>query len=165
MVLEGAVMVLAGILVALLPLEFIRAFSIVIGIILLVVGVMGLFRVLRSRRRSPISPGMAGPILALLLGLLLLFFPMLVPSLLVTILGVFLLMIGVGQLLFGFMVGRGPRATSIKAAGVIGIVLGILVLVFTKAALLMFALFFGIVLAFNGAMTIASGWRVRRGEI
>lgn len=165
MILEGTVMVLAGIMLALLPLEIMKAFAMVVGIILLVAGTMGLFRAIQGRKRSedPEDPfGMAGPILVLLLGLLLVFFPLLVPSLMVTILGVFLLVMGVGQLLLGFAVGRGPRGTAIKASGFIAIVLGILVMVFTEIALLMFALFFGAMLLVNGVMTIATGWRLRR---
>lgn len=162
MILEGTVMVLAGLLLALVPLEFIKALGLVAGIFLLVAGVIGLFREIRDPHRGPYSFGLAGRAIILLLGVLLVVWPLLVPSLLVTILGVFLLMIGLGQLLFGFAVGGGPRGTSLKLAGLAGIVLGVLVMVFTEAAIWLFALFFAAILVANGVMTIATGWRLKQ---
>ena len=165
MILEGTVMVLAGLMLALVPLKFIHALATIVGIILLVGGGIGLFRAFRQRHSSPYSFGMAGPALVLLLGLLMVAWPLLLPGLLVTILGVFLLMIGLGQLLFGFAVGGGPRGTSLKLAGLAGIVLGILVMVFTEAAIWLFALFFAAILVANGLMTIATGWRLKQRQL
>ena len=166
MVLEGALMILGGIVVALLPLKAIEAFSIVIGIGLLVVGVMGVFRGLKSRQGSnpSMAPSFFGPILALLLGLLLVAWPMLIPNLLMNILGVFLLVLGAVQLLAGFAFGRGPRADAIKIAGLIAIVLGVLVMIFSEAAMWLFALFFAANLAVNGVITLMAGWRLRSGR-
>lgn len=155
-------MVLAGLMLALVPLQFIKALATVAGIFLLVAGAIGMFREIRDPRRSPYSFGIAGPALILLLGVLLIAWPLLVPSLLVTVLGVFLLLIGLGQLLFGFALGAGPRGTSLKLAGMTAIVLGILVMVFTEAAIWLFALFFAAILIINGLMTISLGWRLNR---
>jgi len=147
---------------ALVALGLIRALGLVAGIFERVGGVIGLVRESRGPHRGPYSFGLAGRAISLLLGVLLVVWPLLVPSLLVTILGVFLLMIGLGQLLFGFAVGGGPRGTSLKLAGLAGIVLGVLVMVFTEAAIWLFALFFAAILVANGVMTIATGWRLKQ---
>lgn len=165
MILEGTVMVLAGLMLALVPLQFLKALATVAGIFLLIAGAIGMFREVRDPRRAPYSFGIAGPALTLLLGVLLIAWPLLVPSLLVTILGVFLLLIGLSLLLFGFAVGRGPRGTSLKLTGVTGIALGILVMVFTEAAIWLFALFFAAMLVVNGLMAISLGWRLNQRRI
>ncbi len=163
LLLEGAVMIVAGFIVALLPLEFVKAVSILLGIGLLALGALGLFRTVQSRygNAGRMAPSYIGPILAILVGLLLVINPMSLPKLLIVILGVFLLVLGVVQFLVGMAFGRGPRGTSIKFSGVLGVVLGIVILLVPAAAIWLFALFVGVNLVCNGVVTLMAGWRLR----
>ena len=163
LLLEGTVMMVAGVVMALLPLQFVKAISLTIGIGLLVLGALGIFRTLQSRYGSGVrvAPSYVGPILALLVGLLLVFNPLSLPKLVVLILGVFLLVLGVLQFLAGMVFGHNARSASIKIAGILSIVLGIVVMLFPAAAIWLFALFVGANLLCNGAITFMAGWRMR----
>ncbi len=126
---EGALLILLGIAALVMPLLAGLAATLVFGWILILTGVIGLVSAFAGRSHAHLGWSLASAIIALVIGLVLLVYPLLGAVALTTIVSVYLLLDGIA--LIGLALDHRKRAITpwgwLLASGVIDILLAALI--------------------------------------
>jgi uncharacterized membrane protein HdeD (DUF308 family) len=157
----GVLSVAAGVIALIDPGLSLLAIAILFGSYLIVSGIFELMAGVTAREADTTRRVFAVvlAILSLIAGIICLLRPGTGILALVIVLGVFLVMSGVMQLV-GAVSDDMPWLSA--AVGLIDLVLGIIILAVPGLGLITLALLFGISLVARGAVSIATGWRLRR---
>jgi uncharacterized membrane protein HdeD (DUF308 family) len=157
----GVLSLAAGVIALIDPGLSLLAIAILFGSYLIVSGIFELMAGVTAREADTTRRVFAVvlAILSLIAGIICLLRPGTGILALVIVLGVFLVMSGVMQLV-GAVSDDMPWLSA--AVGLIDLVLGIIILAVPDLGIITLALLFGISLVARGAMSIAVGWRLRR---
>jgi uncharacterized membrane protein HdeD (DUF308 family) len=157
----GVLSLAAGVIALIDPGLSLLAIAILFGSYLIVSGIFELMAGVTAREADTTRRVFAVvlAILSLIAGIICLLRPGTGILALVIVLGVFLVMSGVMQLV-GAVSDDMPWLSA--AVGLIDLVLGIIILAVPGLGIITLALLFGISLVARGAMSIAVGWRLRR---
>ncbi|MBV9511363.1 MAG: DUF308 domain-containing protein [Caulobacteraceae bacterium] len=157
LVVEGAVLVVLGILALLAPLAAGLAVSLILGVILVLSGVFGLISAMAGAAHQHRVLSLASSVLALAVGMALLFYPLAGPLALALLLAAYLLVDGV--ILIGLAMDHRRRATArwgwLIASGVIDLILAAaLVMLSAVGSTILLGAFVGIDLIVAGAALV-----------
>lgn len=155
----GALTLAAGILVLVWPGASLLVIAVILGLQLLVTGVfwvVGAFTVDESRGGSRGMLALIG-VLAILVGILILRHPFQTLGVLALLLGLYWTVSGVIEIVHGIG-GQTAHRGWVITAGVIGLIAGILVLVYPGLSLAVMVWLFGALLVVYGALAIARGF-------
>src|SRR4051794_20220559 len=157
----GVLSIAAGVIALIDPGLSLLAIAILFGSYLIVSGIFELMAGVTAREADTTRRVFAVvlAILSLIAGIICLLRPGTGILALVIVLGVFLVMSGVIQLV-GAVSDDMPWLSA--AVGLVDLVLGIIILAVPDIGLITLALLFGISLVARGAVSIAVGWRLRR---
>jgi len=157
----GVLSVAAGVIALIDPGLSLLAIAILFGSYLIVSGIFELMAGVTAREADTTRRVFAVvlAILSLIAGIICLLRPGTGILALVIVLGVFLVMAGVMQLV-GAVSDDMPWLSA--AVGIIDLVLGIIILAVPGLGIITLALLFGLSLVVRGAVSIATGWRLRR---
>lgn len=127
----GIILVILGILAIVLPGAALLALNLLIGALLVVVGIVVMVGAFRMRKAGGFASSFILGLLALIIGILLLVYPLAGMVTLGTLLMVYLIVGGILKMAFGFQVkGEGSGWGWIVFAGIISLILGILMLAY-----------------------------------
>ena len=151
----GIILVILGILAIALPGAALLALELLIGAILLVVGIIVMVGAFRMRKAGGFASSFILGLLALIIGILLLVYPLAGMITLGTLLMVYLIIGGILKMAFGFQVKGESGWGWIVFAGLISLILGILMLVYWPiGAVWVTGLLIGIDIMFTGWILI-----------
>ncbi len=163
-IVEGVLLIVLGGLAAALPALAGVAGALVFGWVLVLAGVFGLGSVLGARRHAHLALGIVSALIALAVGLLIVWRPLIGAVTLAIFIGAYLLLDGVA--LIGLAWDQRKRAARgwgwLMASGVVDVLLAILVLALgpiSSAVLLGFII--AIDLAIAGIALVTLGWHAR----
>jgi uncharacterized membrane protein HdeD (DUF308 family) len=126
---EGVLLILLGIAALVMPLMAGLAATLVFGWILILTGIIGLVSAFAGRSHAHLGWSLASAIIALVIGLVLLFYPLVGAVALTTIVSVYLLLDGIA--LIGLALDHRKRAITpwgwLLASGVIDVLLAALI--------------------------------------
>ena len=160
---NGILLVLAGLILATVPMMAAFAWLYIFGIMLAIAGVLGLFGAFFGLSHGIHSvTAFVGPILALILGVLFVDAPQ-QSAITITEFAGALAIIGGGALIATALGLRGHDGwIGVLGNGVMTTIAGILIVMWPDAALFVFAIFFGVQLIFSGFRMCAIGSRIQR---
>ena len=161
--LEGILLIILGIIAVWVPSETTVSITILLGILFIVAGVVQLFRLLFGRKHPSAWTAMISAALAILIGILLLVFPLNAAVALALFLGIWFLVHGVIQVGMAIQL---RNATSnwgmLLVSGIVSIILAIVIWSgWPWSALWIIGVLLGVNLIFFGASLIALGFRQR----
>ena len=160
---NGVLLLLSGIALALFPLAGALAMAAAFGVYLVAVGAVGLVvsgRALLGGHGSVLA--LVGPPLALLIGFVFWMRPGIAAETMANIFGAFTLVVGLFQIATALgLIGR-KHWGLLLANGVLTAAAGVCISLFPLIALEVFAIFFGLQLAFHGGHFLHVGARMRR---
>jgi uncharacterized membrane protein HdeD (DUF308 family) len=152
----GVIALILGIIVIFNPFDSVRFLTVVIGISLIISGVLGIVASLRGRSRI----GVAGPIVALIGGLILVFIPEGSVKTAAIVVGVILMAFGIVTMVVAFTArqegGWGPIMAGLAVA-----VIGLIVVVWPGPTLALLAILAGISIVLFGIGMVAQAFRER----
>jgi len=152
----GAVLIILGLVIVANIWESLSFLGILVGLVLLFVGVVGI--AVGARRGG----GWAlAPIIAIIGGLILLFWPDLTLKALAVIVGLTLIAWGGVQSGLAIASSRDGRAAML-ATGVLILLLGVIVVAWPGPTLALLTTLFGAAVILAGVMAVVSGLRMRR---
>ncbi|HXW33793.1 MAG TPA: DUF308 domain-containing protein [Acidimicrobiales bacterium] len=159
----GIVTLVLGILITVRPVDTVYAVAILLGIWLLIAGV---FRMVASIATRDVEGGtrflgILFGLLAVLIGLLVLHRSFETIKIVGFLIGIFWVIGGIVELLTAFGSPERPHRVWIAIAGLIGLVVGILALVYPGLSLVIIALLSGIWLIIYGCLQIAVSLTLR----
>jgi uncharacterized membrane protein HdeD (DUF308 family) len=155
----GVVSIVCGVLAVVYPDITLLAMGIIFGFYLLLAGVFELVEAIVGDAASRALSAIVG-IVALIAGLICLRRPGESLLALVVVLGIYLVVTGIAQLVRAFASVE-HRGWSLLSA-VVDVVLGILILSWPDLSLVTLAVFFGISLIFRGAIALVAAWQLRK---
>jgi uncharacterized membrane protein HdeD (DUF308 family) len=155
----GVVSIVCGVLAVVYPDITLLAMGIIFGFYLLLAGVFELVEAIVGDAASRALSAIVG-IVALIAGLICLRRPGESLLALVVVLGIYLVVTGIAQLVRAFASVE-HRGWSLLSA-VVDVVLGILILSWPDLSLVTLAVFFGISLIVRGAIALVAAWQLRK---
>lgn len=162
---EGFIFTILGILAIVLPAATTFSIAILIGILLIIVGVIQMIRVFQNRE-SPSSfwISLISAILAIVLGILILVFPMHGVMVLTMLLGIWFLVHGVIEIALGFRARHVSKGWGFMVfSGLISIILAIIIwATWPVSALWFIGLLLGINLLLFGLSLFALAYRLNQ---
>lgn len=160
LVAEGVIFIILGILAISLPTLVGMALTMVIGVTLLIAGVVHLFRVIKTRTNLGFIFPLLAAILAIIIGCLMLFYPLHGVVILSTLLVIWLLAHGLMQFFSAIQMRKmNPNWGVMLISGIISILLGsFLILSWPVSSLILLGLLFGVNLMFYGLSLCAIGF-------
>lgn len=127
-VLEGIILIILGLLAIWLPVFTTFSLTLLIGSILLIGGAIQLFRTFRGIKTASFWVSLINCLLAIIVGILLLFYPMHGRMFLTLLLGIFFLFQGVTQIAMGIHIKPISRNWGLLVvSGIVSIILSILI--------------------------------------
>lgn len=160
----GIVTVVLGILISVRPKDTVYAFAILFGIWALIAGLFKIVAAIAVRDVSGSDRvvGILFGLLAVLIGLLVLHHQFETVAVVGFLVGLFWVMAGITELVGAFSRIFPPRHRVLQAiAGIVGIAVGILALVYPGLSLTVIALLMGLWLIVYGVMQMAVAWTLR----
>lgn len=155
----GVVSIVAGVLALVYPDITLLAVGLIFGIYLLMAGVFELVNAIIGDAESRALSAIVG-IVGLIAGLVCLRRPGESLLALVVVLGIYLIVTGVAELV------RAIGSAEHRGWGIVGaladLVLGILIMAVPKVSLVTLALLFGLSLILRGAISLVGAWQLRR---
>jgi uncharacterized membrane protein HdeD (DUF308 family) len=152
----GIVAVILGLLVVFNPFDSVRFLTVIVGVALAVGGIFGIVASIRGTSRVSV----AGPIIAVIGGLVLIFLPEQSVKTAAIIIGIVLLAFGIVTLIAAIVaskeVGWGP-----VVGGVVLAILGLVVVVWPGPTLSLIAILVGIAVLVSGLSMIVQAFRLR----
>lgn len=155
----GLVSIVAGVLALVYPGITLLAMGIIFGIYLLIAGV---FQLVEAIVGDPASRGLSAiiGIVALIAGLVCLRRPDDSLLALVVVLGIYLVVTGIAQLVRAF--ARVERRGWAVLGAIVDLILGILILSVPDVSVVTLAVFFGLSLIFRGAFALVAAFLLRK---
>jgi uncharacterized membrane protein HdeD (DUF308 family) len=159
----GIVTVVLGILITVRPVDTVYAFAILFGIWALIAGLFKIVAAIADRGDTGGMRllGVIFGLLAVLVGLLVLHHQFETVAVVGFLIGLFWVVGGLAELIGAFSVTPAPHRVWQAIAGIIGIVVGILALVYPGLSLAVIALLFGLWLILYGVMQMAVAFTLR----
>jgi hypothetical protein len=151
----GVLAVVFGLIVVANPFDSLRVVTALIGVFMLVAGIAGL---VAGRGRG--ATGVAGPLVAIIGGVILLVLPGVTLKVLAVVVGIILLVWGIVSALAAAR-DRGPGGGGSVAGGVVLAVLGLVVVVWPGPTLALITLLVGIAVLLFGVAMIVQAIRMR----
>lgn len=128
---EGVALIILGVVAILAPIFAAAALAITLGILLIVSGIFGLVSAVSGSRHAHVGWSLASSIIALVVGLILVFFPVVAAAALAILLGAYLLLDGIAMI--GLALDHRKRADRawgwLLAVGILDLVLAVLIFV------------------------------------
>ncbi len=162
--LQGGLMVLAGILALVFPLLSAVAVAVFLGWILIISGVVQGFGLIGAARVPHFWLQLVSVVLSVIIGLLFVLNPAVAVEVLILLLIVFFMVEGISKVIFSLTVRPLPHWYWVLASGLLGIVLSIVLLLNPTMALWVLGLFVGLQLIGEGVSLGAMAWFVRKGR-
>jgi uncharacterized membrane protein HdeD (DUF308 family) len=148
-----------GLFLVIEPHETLKVFTIIIGVLLLVDGVIAVIASIAGRGEGRVLLAIVG-VISVLAGLVLIKKPFQAIYLLADIVGIWLIVVGVARFMFAFSAvsGRGGQIL----VSLVDVAAGTVILVWPKATLTTLAVIIGIVMIIRGILLMYAGWVLRR---
>ncbi len=159
---NGILLILGGLVLITVPVMAVFAWLFVFGIMLSIAGVLGLFSAfvgLSHGIRSVMA--FVGPILAMVLGVLFVNAPQQAAQAITEFAGAFTIIGGGAIIATAFGLRGHDGWLGVLVNGILAVVAGIFIVSWPKAAIFVFAIFFGVQLIFSGFRMCAIGTRIR----
>lgn len=155
----GVITLGVGVFLVADPEETLKVFTVLLGIFLLVDGVIAIVASVAGRVESRGLLAILG-VLSGIAGLVLIKKPFETLTVLILILGVWLVVVGVARFVFAFTVPEGRGGYLLVAA--IDTIAGIVILSWPEPSLKTFAIIVGIVFILRGLIFIWAGWQLKK---
>jgi uncharacterized membrane protein HdeD (DUF308 family) len=154
----GVITLGVGVFLVADPEETLKVFTVILGIFLLIDGILAIVGAVIGRVESRALLAVVGVISAIA-GLVLIKKPFETLTVLIVILGVWLVVAGVARFVYAFTTPEGRGGYLLVAA--IDTIAGIVILSWPEPSLKTFAVIVGIVFIVRGLIYIWAGWRMR----
>jgi uncharacterized membrane protein HdeD (DUF308 family) len=156
----GVITVAFGIVLTIKPGKSVHTIAVIFGIWLLILGVVRLIQAIGAtgERTGYVVTGL----LAILIAILLLHHTTTTVAVVGFIVGIFWTISGAAQILHGFTADEGKISWPIVLLGVVGLVVGILCLVYPSLSLSIICVIVGLGLIVYGLVEILAGFQVRQ---
>jgi uncharacterized membrane protein HdeD (DUF308 family) len=148
---EGILFILLGIIAIILPSFFTFGVNVFIGVVFLVAGLIQLFYSFKSWRQNGFFMSTMKSILAIVIGSLLLFFPVTAVMTLTVLLGIFFLLEGLMKIMMAFQFRHIRNWAWLLFSGLLSLLLSFIILIaWPMSALWFIGLLVGVNLVFLG---------------
>jgi len=159
MLVFGLITLAVGVFLVADPEETLKVFTVIFGIFLLIDGILAIVAAVLGRVESRALLSVVGVISAIA-GLILIKKPFQSLTVLIVILGIWLVVAGVARLVYAFGIHEGRGAYLVIAA--IDLIAGIVILSWPHPSLKTLAVIVGIVFIIRGLIYIWAGWSLRK---
>ncbi len=160
-IIQGVLMVLAGIVALIYPLISSAAIIYVLGWLLIVTGVFQAISLIGSHNVHHFWLQLLSAALAVIVGLMFVLNPEVAVITVSLLLIVFFMVEGVSKVILAFTIRPMPNWGWVLASGLVGILLSIFLLANPVSTLWVLGLFIGILLVVEGAALAYMAWKIR----
>lgn len=159
LIFEGILFLFLGILAVVLPGIFTLAFELVIGWLFLIGGGVQAFRTLQNRHATGFWPSLISALLYIIIGVLLIAYPLSGILSLTILLAIFFLVEGIAKLILGFQLRPSPNWGWLIVSGLISIAMAAIIWGgWPFTAIWVIGLLIGINLVFAGISLLFWAW-------